>query len=88
MNSNQIIGWMIMACICLGIFIIFSKPIKLIAKVGINSIIGISSLLIGNYFLAPMGMGVGINLFTAAFTGILGIPGVVSLYIMNIFSTI
>lgn len=87
MNSNQIIGWMIVACILFAVFLVFSKPLKNFAKFCINGVIGISALFIGNYFLLPLGFSVGINWFTALFSGVLGIPGVICLYVMRIISS-
>lgn len=84
MDSNQVIGWMIIACLLFIVFVLFSKPLKAIAKICINSVIGVSALFIGNFILAPFGLGVGINVFTALVTGILGIPGFICLYILNI----
>ena len=80
MNSEQIIGWMIAGCILFIVFMIFSKPAKLLAKLCLNGILGVSALFIGNFILAPTGFAVGINLFTAVFTAVLGIPGVLCLY--------
>lgn len=82
-NSSQIIGWMIIACLLFAVFLIFAKPIKTLAKICINSVIGVSALFITNFLLAPIGLGVGINAVTALITGILGIPGFISLYLIN-----
>lgn len=83
LNSSQIIGWMIVVCALMLIFVLFSRPLRAIAKLCLNSAIGVCALLICNYFLTPLGIGVGINLYTAVFTGVLGIPGVVCLYILR-----
>lgn len=80
MGSEQVIGWMIIGCLLFVVFMIFSKPIKFLARLCLNGILGVSVLFIGNYILAPTGFVVGINLFTAVFTAILGIPGVLCLY--------
>lgn len=83
MESSQIIGWMIIACLLFIVFLIFAKPLKIFAKLCINSVIGVSALFIANFLLAPIGLNVGINVFTAIFTGILGIPGVICLFAVN-----
>lgn len=84
MDSSQVIGWMIIACLLFVVFIIFSKPLKKLAKVCINSVIGVSALFITNFLLSPFGISVGINIYTALITGILGIPGFIGLYIVSI----
>lgn len=83
MESSQIIGWMIIACLLFIVFLIFAKPLKIFAKLCINSIIGVSALFAANFILSPLGLSVGINVFTALFTGILGIPGIICLFIVN-----
>ncbi len=83
MDSSSIIGWMIVACLLFISLIIFSKPVKLLFKVCINSLIGISALFITNYLLAPLGISVGINVFTALIIGLLGIPGFICVYVLH-----
>lgn len=86
MQSEQIIGWMIAGCVLFVVFMIFSKPLKILANLCLNGILGISALFIGNFILAPTGFVVGINLFTAIFTAILGIPGVLCLYFLKLIA--
>lgn len=83
MNSQQIIGWMITGCVLFVILMVFSRPLKLAGRLCLNGILGISSLLIGNYILSSTGLVVGINIYTAAFTAIMGIPGVLCLYFLK-----
>ena len=64
------------ACICF-IFIIgklFIVPIKIIFKLILNSIIGGFIIFLINFFAQGFGFHIGLNLFTAIFVGILGIP--------------
>lgn len=84
MQSEQVIGWMIIGCLLFVAFMIFSKPIKALAKFCLNGILGVSALFIGNFILAPTGFVIGINLFTAIFTAVLGIPGVLCLYFLKL----
>jgi len=64
------------ACICF-IFIIgkiFIVPIKIIFKLIINSILGGFTIFLINFFAQGFDFHIGLNLFTAIFVGILGIP--------------
>lgn len=74
------------ACI-IGIMIIgriFIVPIKIIAKLIINSILGAILLYLINLIGAIWGVHIGINFVTAIIVGILGIPGAILLTILTI----
>lgn len=74
------------ACI-IGIMIIgriFIVPIKIIAKLIINSILGAILLYLINLIGAIWGVHIGINFVTAIIVGILGIPGAILLAILTI----
>lgn len=85
MNSTQIIIWMIIACSIALCGIIFVKPIKTVSKIFFNALVGTILLIPLNYILAPVGFFVGINLFTIIVMGVLGFPGVIMLYLCQIF---
>ena len=75
------------ACI-IGIFIIgkiFIVPIKVIMKLILNTILGAILLYIINLIGASFNFHIGINLITTLVTGILGIPGVILLILLQIF---
>lgn len=75
------------ACI-IGIFIIgkiFIVPIKVIMKLILNTILGAILLYIINIIGASFNFHIGINLVTTLVTGILGIPGVILLILLQIF---
>ena len=75
------------ACI-IGIFIIgkiFIVPIKVIMKLILNTILGAILLYIINIIGASFNFHIGINLITTLVTGILGIPGVILLILLQIF---
>lgn len=76
-----------LACI-IGILLIgriFIVPIKIIIKLVLNSILGAILLFIINIVGSNFSFHIGINLITTLLTGILGIPGVVLLIILQIF---
>lgn len=80
--------WVIYISCIIGIFIfgkVFIVPIKAILKLIINSILGIILLYIVNLIGGIWNFHIGINVVTAIVVGILGIPGIVLLTIMQLF---
>lgn len=63
----------------------FSKPMKILFKLIINSVVGAIILIIINYFGARFGIVIGINLITILVAGILGVPGVIFLILYSIY---
>ena len=64
---------------------LFSAQIKFLIRLLINSLIGVAFLLIFNFLGAYTGVIIGVNIFTALITGLLGIPGFVMLLILKLF---
>lgn len=64
------------ACICFILIIgkIFIVPLKVILKLAINSILGGFLIFLINLCGQTFNFHIGLNLFTAIFVGILGIP--------------
>lgn len=71
-----------------GLFVVFvfgklmAKPLKLIAKILLNSLIGGALLVLLNIIGPTIGIGVPVNLINAFIVGVLGLPGLVSLIIL------
>lgn len=63
---------------------IFFVPLKSIVKLLINSILGGILIYIVNIVGASFGFHIGLNVGTALFTGLLGVPGVVFLVILKL----
>ncbi len=85
MDTNMLLIYV--ACI-IGIIIIgkiFIVPIKIIAKIVMNSILGAILLYLINLIGAMWGLHIGINAITALIVGILGIPGAILLTVLAIF---
>ena len=61
------------------------KLLKLPFKILINGILGVVLLYIANLIGANFGITVGINVVTALIAGILGISGVIALFIFQLF---
>ena len=63
---------------------LFIKPLKWLLRLGINSLIGGVLLFDVNLLGGILGITVSVNALTALFVGILGVPGLVLLYIMQL----
>lgn len=63
---------------------IFFVPLKSILKLLINSILGGILIYIVNIVGVSFGFHIGLNVGTALFTGLLGVPGVVFLVILKL----
>ena len=63
---------------------IFAKPFKIILKLCLNSVTGCLILLIINSFSQFHGIYLGINPVTACVCGILGLPGIVLLILLQV----
>ena len=82
-NTNAIIIFLgcIMAIILFGKMLIL--PIKLIIKLILNSILGGVIIAVINWIGTAFNLHIGLNIFTAMFVGILGIPGAILLLIFK-----
>ncbi len=61
----------------------FSAPLRLAAKAAVNTLLGMGALLLLNATAAVTGLRLGLNLFNALVVGILGIPGLVLLLLVQ-----
>lgn len=78
-DGNVIIAVILMTIILYAVFKLFLKPIQLLWKLLLNSMVGLVLLLIFNYVASYFTFFVPINLITVLIAGFLGIPGVVLL---------
>lgn len=62
---------------------IFKLPVKLISLTAFNLLIGGCALFAANYIFSIFGFSIGVNIVTAAVTGFLGIPGLITLAALN-----
>lgn len=73
---------------CIMAIILFGKmlilPIKLIVKLILNSLLGGLIIVAVNWIGAAFNLHIGLNIFTAIFVGILGIPGAILLAIFKL----
>ncbi len=82
-SSLLIIAAIVLFCILL--LKILSAPIRLAFKLLINAGFGFIILFIVNFFGDFVGISLGMNFINAIIIGLLGVPGVVLLIIINLF---
>lgn len=82
MDSYSFIVAMIAVCMATLLFILFAGPLKIVFKLILNVCIGMAAVYALNIVFPSIG--VGINLFTVAVTGFLGIPGFIVLVLAGI----
>lgn len=85
MDNNVVITYL--ACI-LFLFVlgrVFIVPLKMIVKLIFNSILGALLLYVINFIGATFGFHIGLNVLTAIFVGVLGVPGAVLLMILKLW---
>ncbi len=84
MDLNQ----KIIAALLAGFFIIallrvFSAPLKLAVKLLVNTLLGFLALWAVNLTAGVTGIALGVNVFNALVIGILGLPGVLLLLLVQ-----
>lgn len=82
MNVLIIISCICFLFICMRIFVV---PIKLMVKLGINSILGIIFILIVNFIGIYFNFHIGINWITILIVRILGVPGEIFIILVKNF---
>lgn len=83
MSTNNLILYMIIF-LCIILFFSFNKALSFLVKLFFNIILGATLLILANYILKTTGLYVAINPITAIISGILGLPGIICLYILKI----
>jgi inhibitor of the pro-sigma K processing machinery len=63
---------------------LFSWPLKILAKLVLNCVLGVILLLLVNFVGKYFGITIAINAVTALIAGFLGVPGVIFLIIFNL----
>ena len=65
------------------IFKLFSTPLRLALKVGANTVLGFLALVALDLFSPILGLHIGVNLVNALIVGILGLPGLALLVLLQ-----
>ena len=83
MDSSQVIGTMIAACVLFAALTVFSGPLKAAARIFANACVGVLGIAAANFILASQNFAIGINFLTAGYIGVFGLPGFISLFIIK-----
>ena len=78
----------VIAAIVLGVLLVFkllSRPIRLVLKLLINTVMGFALLWLINFFGGELGIELSLTLVNALVVGFLGIPGVLLLLALHYF---
>ena len=73
--------WMMIAGMGFVAILFFNRQIKVLFNLVKNAVIGVLGILACNMLLAPMGVAIGVNFLTVFVVGVLGIPGLLLLYL-------
>jgi|GEM_PF-616965 len=84
-GAPYLILWMIGLCMAVMLVMLFSRPLRTALKAVARGLAGMGAVLVLNIVAAPLGAAVGLNVLTGLVAVLLGIPGVVMLYAMQIF---
>jgi len=80
-ESLNIIAIFIAICAVAMVALVFRRQVKKVSFVVLNSVVGLAAAFLINFAAAPLGfVGIGINFVNALVIGVLGIPGLVTLY--------
>lgn len=83
LQFSTVIGYILGLLVLFVVTRILLKPFKIFVRLLANSVVGILLILLLNAL--PFGIYIGVNPITALVTGILGVPGVCLLLLLQIF---
>ncbi len=61
----------------------YAAPVRLVLRAGLNTLLGLGALVAVNATSAFTGLALGVNLFNALVVGVLGVPGLVLLLLVQ-----
>lgn len=82
-NIQSVAVYVLGLILALLIARIMSKPLKFMLRIVFNTLIGGVILILINTIGAEWGILMGVNPVTAAITGILGVPGIILLFVLK-----
>lgn len=83
MDSNNIVNSILWLCIIITGIMLFINPIKKIVKFILNGVFGIFIIYLFNILLPFIELNIGINIFTFIISALLGIPGVIAIFVIQ-----
>jgi len=81
-ESLNIIAIFIAVCAIAMVALVFRRQLKKVGFIVLNSVLGLAAAFLINFAAAPLGfVSIGINFVNAVVIGILGVPGLATLYV-------
>jgi inhibitor of the pro-sigma K processing machinery len=77
-------GLILAAAACFFGYLLYTRQFKWLIGVIRNAVLGVIGILALNTVLAPAGIAVGVNALTAFIVGVLGLPGLLLLYVARV----
>lgn len=84
-DTMSILGYVFGIIVLYVVCLFFIKPLKLVFRMVLNCAFGAVMLWGINYVGGIFGVQLGLNLFTSAVAGFMGVPGVALLYVIKMF---
>lgn len=81
--ESKLVIFLLCAFLLLGIIRLFAAPLKFALKLILNTLLGFLALFLLGLTAPLTGFALGLNLFNALIIGILGIPGLVLLVLLQ-----
>lgn len=81
--GSKLAVFLLCAFLLLGIVRLFAAPLKLALKLILNTLLGFLALFLLGLTAPLTGFALGLNLFNALVIGILGVPGLVLLLLLQ-----
>ena len=89
MDALQSTGTVIIiAVLIIILFFILKTPVKIILKLILNTVIGFGALFLINYLGGMIGISIAVNWLNAVIVGVLGVPGVALILLLQWLSVI
>ena len=83
MESNRLLLIMIGVCLAVIFLMALAKPLQALGRILLHSLFATVGFVVFNLFFASFGLTIGINPLTVLFSGILGLPGFVTMLIIQ-----
>ena len=82
--STQMFVYITAVILAFVLVVLFARPIRMLAKIIVNSAIGGLFIVIFNFVSQLFGFFIGVNALTAVTVGVLGVPGFLMLLMFQI----
>jgi len=82
--TQTIFAYIVGGILLLIALFFLARPLKMLFKIAISSALGCVGLIVFNFFCGLVGLYIGVNIATATTLGILGLPGLAMILILQL----